>query len=71
MLNGFTYVTGTRYIVNPNEKLVTLIKKECGLSDDEKILMIIDDSLFKTKTKYVVFTNMQKEKCGAIYVKKN
>ena len=57
MLNGFQYITETRFIVNPDQTLIDLVKKDCKLLDDERILLLIDDSFFKNKTKYIVLTN--------------
>ena len=42
MLNGFKYITNTRFIVNLNETLLSAVRNEFTIEEDERILMLIE-----------------------------
>jgi hypothetical protein len=53
----FHFINKNRFMVNISDDVKSVIQEQFGLENDEDILLVIDDSLFKNMKKMVVFTN--------------
>ncbi len=57
MLNGFSFLKNERFIVHVDIEIVKKAIPRFELAEDERILLLVDDSLFRNRERIYVLTN--------------